>query len=435
MARRPALRLLVVPQRRQALERIVLHATSLRIPIVEVEGGTLNSVAGFDGHQGVALVVRPRAWASIEDVLARAAERGEPPFVLVLDSLEDPQNVGTLLRSAEAVGAHGVLFPTHHQAPLSPAAIKASAGATEHLLLVPVDDLPGALADLHVHGVRVVGADEDAPLTARQADLRGPIALVVGSEGQGIGPAVRRRIDLTVRIPMRGAIGSLNASVAGSVLLFEMLEQRGEAPAAPRPKSGWQMPWVQGGSSPVAAESEPDPAANSTATSATSATNAEPNAMSSAASDRERGDGSAAADPKRRKRTGARAVPQASVAPETEVAETGPEAAPDLPAAEAPEDESVATTASARRLRKRAASPASSIVAASSVVEALEPAAPVTRARPRRTPGPAADVPVAAPPQRPARRGRPAAGAAADPEREDLLPGGPAPSPDPGDLA
>jgi 23S rRNA (guanosine2251-2'-O)-methyltransferase len=238
VARRPALRLLVVPQRRQALERIVLHATSLRIPIVEVEGGTLTSVAGFDGHQGVALVVRPRTWASLADVLARAAERGEPPFILALDSLEDPQNVGTLLRSAEAVGAHGVVFPTHHQAPLSPAAIKASAGATEHLLLVPVDDLPGALADLRVRGVRIVGADEDAPLTARQADLRGPLALVVGSEGQGIGPAVRRRIDLSIRIPMRGAIGSLNAAVAGSVLLFEILEQRGEAPTEPHPRRG-----------------------------------------------------------------------------------------------------------------------------------------------------------------------------------------------------
>jgi 23S rRNA (guanosine2251-2'-O)-methyltransferase len=226
VARRPALRLLVVPNRRQALEKIVLHATSLRIPIVEIEGGSLTAVAGFDGHQGVALVVRPRAWATVDEVLALAAERGEPPFVLALDSLEDPQNVGTLLRSAEAVGAHGVLFPTHRQAPLSPAAIKASAGATEHLLLVPVDDLPGTLADLHVRGIRIAGADEDAPLTAREADLRGPIALVVGSEGQGLGPAVRRRTDLLVKIPMRGSIGSLNAAVAGSILLFDILAQR-----------------------------------------------------------------------------------------------------------------------------------------------------------------------------------------------------------------
>jgi len=226
VARREARRLLVVPQRRQALEKLVLHATSLRIPIVEVEGGTLTALSGFDGHQGVALVVAPRRYAEVDDILARAIERGEAPFVLVLDSLEDPQNVGTLLRSAEAAATHGVVFPTRHQAPMSPSAIKASAGAVEHLLLAPVDDLPGALADLHVRGLRIVGADADAALTVREADLRGPLALVVGSEGQGLGPAVRRRCDLLVRIPMRGAVGSLNASVAGSILLYEATTQR-----------------------------------------------------------------------------------------------------------------------------------------------------------------------------------------------------------------
>ena len=225
-ARRPARRLLVTPQRRMALERIVLHATTLRIPIVEVEGGTLTAIAGFDGHQGVALVVEERVFAAPDDILARAIERCEAPFVLVLDSLEDPQNLGTLLRSAEAAGVHGVLFPTVRQAPLSPAAIKASAGATEHLLLCPVDDLAGALTDLHIRGLRIVGTEADAPLTTRQADLRGPIAIVIGSEGHGLAPAVRRRCDLMVRIPMRGAVGSLNAAVAGSILLFEALGQR-----------------------------------------------------------------------------------------------------------------------------------------------------------------------------------------------------------------
>ncbi len=225
-ARRPARRLLVVPHRREALEQIVLHATRLRLPIVEVEGGSLTAVAGFDGHQGVALVVEPRRPASIDEILARAAERGEPPFVLILDSLEDPQNVGTLLRSAEAAGVHGVVYPLHRQAPISPAAEKASAGAVEHLLLAPVDDLPGALVDLRTRGVRVVGSEAQAPLTGRQADLRGPLAIVVGSEGRGLGAAVRRRCDLFVRIPMRGAIGSLNAAVAGSILLFEAVHQR-----------------------------------------------------------------------------------------------------------------------------------------------------------------------------------------------------------------
>jgi 23S rRNA (guanosine2251-2'-O)-methyltransferase len=237
VAGREAHRLLVVPQRRQALEKLVLHATRLRIPIVELEGGSLTALAGFDGHQGIALVVAPRRFATIDDVLARAAERGEPPFVLALDSLEDPQNVGTLLRSAEAAGVHGILFPTRRQAPLTPAAIKASAGAVEHLLMCPVDDLPGALADLHGHGLRVAGAEAEAPLTARQTDLRGPLAIVVGSEGQGLGPAVRRRCDLLMRIPMRGAVGSLNAAVAGSVLLFEAVAQRdpGGSAAPPRP--------------------------------------------------------------------------------------------------------------------------------------------------------------------------------------------------------
>ena len=234
VARREAKRLYVVPQRRQALEKLVLHATSLRIPVVEVEGGTLTAIAGFDGHQGLALVVAPRRWASPEDILAVAVSRHEPPLVLVLDSLEDPQNVGTLLRTAEASGVHGAVFPTRHQAPLSPSAVKASAGAVEHLALAPVDDLPGTLADLHARGLRIVGADGEAPLTAREADLRGPIAIVVGSEGQGLGPAIRRRCDLVVRIPMRGRIESLNAAVAGSILLYEAAAQRRLPDPGPR---------------------------------------------------------------------------------------------------------------------------------------------------------------------------------------------------------
>ena len=173
--------------------------------------------------------------ATLDDILARAAEQGEPPFILVLDSLEDPHNVGSLLRSAEGAGVHGVIFPTHRQAPISPSAVKASAGAVEHLLLYPAEDLPGTLTDLHSRGVRVVGADGDAPLTARQTDLRGPLALVVGSEGKGLGAAVRRRADAFMRIPMKGAVGSLNAAVAGSILLFEALAQRDTAPAAASP--------------------------------------------------------------------------------------------------------------------------------------------------------------------------------------------------------
>lgn len=235
VAGRAARRLLVTPQRRDALERLVLHATALRIPIVEVEGGTLTATAGFDGHQGVALVVEARRFAAPDEILARAIGREAAPFVLALDSLEDPQNLGSLLRSAEAAGVDGVLFPTRRQAPLSPAAVKASAGATEHLLLAPVGDLAAALAGLHLRGLRIVGADADAALTYREADLRGPLVLVVGSEGRGLAPPIRRRCDLLIRIPMRGRIASLNAAVAGSILVFEAAMQRGAPEAVPAP--------------------------------------------------------------------------------------------------------------------------------------------------------------------------------------------------------
>jgi 23S rRNA (guanosine2251-2'-O)-methyltransferase len=235
-ARREAVRLLVVPERRSALDNLVIHATTLRLPVVEVEGGTLTSLAGFDGHQGVALVARRRPAASVDDILALAKKRNQPPFVLVLDSLEDPQNLGTLLRSAEATGVHGVIYPERRAAPLTPAAVKAAAGATEHLLLAAVPDLAGTIADLRAHGLRAIGADQAGALGYAQADLRGPLALVVGSEGFGISGQLRRRLDQVVRIPMRGKVASLNAAVAGSVLLFAAAEQRGDAPP-PTPES------------------------------------------------------------------------------------------------------------------------------------------------------------------------------------------------------
>jgi len=183
---------------------------------------------------------------------------GEEGLLLALDGVEDPQNLGAICRSAESAGATGVVLPERRSAEVTPAVCKASAGAVEHLLLAPVDDLAGALADLHVAGLRVVGAEADAALTIRDADLRGPIALVVGSEGQGLGPAVRRRCDLTVRIPMRGAIGSLNASVAGSILLFEAATQRAGSDEPPAPQPRAPLPSV---AQPTSIRREADPPA------------------------------------------------------------------------------------------------------------------------------------------------------------------------------
>ena len=228
VARRPARRLLVVPHRRAALEKLVLHATSLRIPIVEVEGGSLTSIAGFDGHQGIALVVEPRA--------GRPRRRSWPAPANAASRRSSSSSIRSRIRTTSG-SCSAARRPPVSMASSSrpgarrrsrPSAVKASAGRRR---------APAARArsttclarssTCTCAGLRIAGADGDAPLTARDADLRGPLAIVVGSEGRGLGAAVRRRCDLFVRIPMRGAVGSLNAAVAGSILLFEAVGQRG----------------------------------------------------------------------------------------------------------------------------------------------------------------------------------------------------------------
>jgi len=357
-------------------------------------------VAGFDGHQGIALVVEPRTYAGLDDVLARAVERGEPPFVLVLDSLEDPQNVGTLLRSAEAAGVHGVLFPTHRQAPLSPAAIKASAGAVEHLLLCPVDDLPGALSDLRIRGLRVAAAEADAPLTAAQADLRGPLAIVVGSEGQGLSPVVRRRADVSVRIPMRGAIGSLNAAVAGSVLLFAAVAQRDPGGAGdadrPRPATFDDLVAASGSSgTPV----EADDGEGSALLPVADAT--EP---PTAAPKRVRKPAPTTAAQKRSRAAAATADASAT------------------PASGTPEVDSAAPRPTPTRTRRKASS-SSAVAAPAALADVAGQAALADAVAPAAAPGPA----PAARKRTNAARSAPAPVAAEpDPAADDLLPGGPA---------
>jgi 23S rRNA (guanosine2251-2'-O)-methyltransferase len=227
-AGRPAHRLLVSSSARPSpeLKAILAAAREASVQVENVPLDRLGRMAGFDGHQGVLLEVEERRWADLDEMLGRAAAAGHDPLILLLEHLQDPVNFGTLLRSAEAAGVDGVIFPERGAAPLSGAAVKASAGASEHLLLARVESLGHALRDLQARRMRVVAADQDAPASAWDTDLGGPLAMVVGSEGEGISGATRRRVDLLVSFPMSGRVASLNAATAGALLLFEVVRQR-----------------------------------------------------------------------------------------------------------------------------------------------------------------------------------------------------------------
>ncbi|MDQ2935499.1 MAG: 23S rRNA (guanosine(2251)-2'-O)-methyltransferase RlmB [Chloroflexota bacterium] len=231
-AGRPASRLLVADFAKPSLElkAILGEARRVGIPVERIDGDRLRRLAGFDGHQGLLLEVGERRFADLAELFARAETAGHDPFVLVLEHLQDPTNLGTLLRSAEAAGVDGVVFPERGAAPLSAAAVKASAGASEHLLLARVASLGGAIHELKERDVWLVAADQDAPATAWSSDLRGPIAIVVGSEGSGLSGTTRRRCDLLVSFPMAGRVASLNAATAGALLLFEVVRQRSGTP-------------------------------------------------------------------------------------------------------------------------------------------------------------------------------------------------------------
>ena len=178
-------------------------------------------------HQGVVAIVDPFEYGEIEEMLELASERGEPPWILLLDMIQDPQNLGTLLRTAEAVGVHGVVIPARRSASVTPAVVSASSGASEHMIIAR-GNLADSIERLKKSDLWVAGL-EDAPEASIywDADLRGPLGLVVGGEGSGMRRRVRESCDFLLRIPMRGEIESLNASVAGAIALYAILERRG----------------------------------------------------------------------------------------------------------------------------------------------------------------------------------------------------------------
>jgi 23S rRNA (guanosine2251-2'-O)-methyltransferase len=201
------------------LTEILDLASKRRIPVERVPRTRLDKLS--ESHQGVALEASAYPYVGIEDILEKAKTCSESLFVLILDTLQNPQNLGTLIRTAEAVGVHGVLIPTHRAAEITPAVVSASAGASEHMLVAQLN-LAQAIVELKEADAWVVGLDESPESKDLSAiRLDGALAVVVGSEGEGIRPLVGRSCDFLVRLPMQGQIESLNAAVAGSVVLYQ----------------------------------------------------------------------------------------------------------------------------------------------------------------------------------------------------------------------
>ena len=209
--------------------KIMALAKEKRVPVTEVDKAGLEraaSDAGAGNHQGVLAYLAPIEYCDVDDLIQRAEGLGDDMFIAVLDGIEDPQNLGSIIRTANAVGAHGVVIPSRRSTQVSPAVARASAGAVAHTPVARVTNLVRTLERLKQAGAWVVGTSPDAEMSLYDADLSGPIVVVVGNEGKGMSRLVGETCDFTVNIPMQGEIASLNAGVAWAVVAFEAARQR-----------------------------------------------------------------------------------------------------------------------------------------------------------------------------------------------------------------
>jgi len=219
---------LVVARGKQSprLQALIEQAQGVDIPIRQRERRDLDRLAGHDQHQGVLLRLEPFRYADLKSLLARWRQSGRPAFFLLLDGITDPHNLGAMIRSAEVAGCHGVILAKDRSCPVTPVVEKTAAGALSHLPLCQVTNLARTLEQLQQENVWCYGlAGEEGAQSLYQSDLRGDVALVVGSEGKGLRPNVRKHCDGLLAIPMRGQVNSLNASVAAAVALFEVVRQ------------------------------------------------------------------------------------------------------------------------------------------------------------------------------------------------------------------
>jgi 23S rRNA (guanosine2251-2'-O)-methyltransferase len=222
---RPLQRLLVQRTDRQYAE-IVQQAKARRVPVHIEPPAAFDRLVPDGKHQGVIAFVAAKSYSSTEEILELARLRGEPPFLVILDGVEDPHNLGAVLRTAEAAGAHGVFIPERRAAGLTSVVAKVSAGALDHMLVARVVNLSRLIEDLKEAGVWVYGVEPTAPACYTGIDMTGPIALVLGGEGEGIRPGVLKECDGRISIPMKGKVESLNVSAAVAVTLFEAVRQR-----------------------------------------------------------------------------------------------------------------------------------------------------------------------------------------------------------------
>lgn len=198
-------------------------ARGQRVPVQTVDRSYLDRLAPNTVHQGIAAQVAPYTYTELDDLLATA---GETPLLILLDEVTDPHNLGAIIRSADAAGAHGVILPQRRAAGITPVVVKAAAGAIEFVPVARVVNLVATIELLKKRGLWVVGADASAPQVIWDAPLDGPLALVVGGEDKGLGRLIKEKCDLLVKLPMAGGVSSLNASVAAALLMFEAVRQR-----------------------------------------------------------------------------------------------------------------------------------------------------------------------------------------------------------------
>lgn len=210
----------------RALQRLAAQAKEAGAVVVPVDRRKLDAMSITHAHQGIIALVAAREYCSIDDILQTAMDRGENPLIVICDELTDPHNLGAIIRSAECAGAHGVIIPKRRSVGLTAVVAKAAAGAVEYMNVARVTNINTAIAELKEKGVWIFGTAAEGSIPMYQADLTGPAAVVIGSEGDGMSRLVRQNCDVTVHIPMKGNISSLNASAAATVLLYEAVRQR-----------------------------------------------------------------------------------------------------------------------------------------------------------------------------------------------------------------